>query len=423
MRKLYNIIIAIVAIVSLASCTGEVDDIFDRSSAARMTEAIATDRQMLVDAPNGWLMQYFCENTYGGYNVFVKFNDDNTATVANEVFELGSRETSHYKLEQSMGVVLSFDEYNELFHFFSAPANPNGIGDDGIGMRGDFEFRVISATADRFELEGKKHGARIVMTRLADGVDWDDYITRVRQTEQTLQTRSYDLVNSQQQDTLRLTSNYRAFTYHDAQTDQDVVVPYIVTPGVVHLSQPITVSGVAVDSLSLSSGGEWTAQGGISLQPVVPALVDQLLDTGTYWSFVQGRMSQLAAQYFQRAEQASAGEGEDVMFMALGVNPNAPNLGWSFFFRSGNYIGTITLQATRIDDTHISLLPTGYDNNGQYYFQAGYNYVANGILRGTFELSADNPANPTYIRLTHTDSNLQGEYVDVYPELQYYIQN
>ena len=129
MRKLYNIIIAIVAIVSLASCTGEVDDIFDRSSADRMTEAIATDRQMLVDAPNGWLMQYFCENTYGGYNVFVKFNDDNTATVANEVFELGSRETSHYKLEQSMGVVLSFDEYNELFHFFSAPANPNGIGD------------------------------------------------------------------------------------------------------------------------------------------------------------------------------------------------------------------------------------------------------------------------------------------------------
>lgn len=223
MRKLYNILIALVAIASFASCTGEVDDIFDRSSADRMTEAIATDRQMLVDAPNGWLMQYFCEDTYGGYNVFVKFNDDNTATVANEVFDLGNRETSHFKLEQSMGVVLSFDEYNELFHFFSTPANPNGIGDDGIGMR--------------------------------------------------------------------------------------------------------------VDSLSLSSNGEWTAQGEISLLPVVPALVDQLLDTGTYWSFVQGRMSQLAARYFQRAEQASADEDEEVMFMALGVNPNAPNLGWSFFFR------------------------------------------------------------------------------------------
>lgn len=68
------------------------------------------------------------------------------------------------------------------------------------------------------------------MTRLADDVDWDEYITRIQQTEQTLQTRSYDLVSGQQ-DTLRLTSSYRAFTYHDAQTDQDVVVPYIITPG------------------------------------------------------------------------------------------------------------------------------------------------------------------------------------------------
>lgn len=159
------------------------------------------------------------------------------------------------------------------------------------------------------------------------------------------------------------------------------------------------------------------------MQPIVPALADQLFDTSTYWSFIQGRMSQLATQYFQRAEQASEGEGEEVQFMALGVNPDAPNLGWSFFFRSGNYIGTITLQATRIDDTHISLQPTGYDNNGQYYYQAGYNYVVNGILRGTFELSADNHANPTYIRLTHTDDDLVGEYIDVFPQLQYYVQN
>lgn len=422
MRKIYNILIAFVTVVSLASCTGEVDDIFDRSSADRMSEALATDRQLLVDAPNGWLMQYFCEDTYGGYNVFVKFNADNTATVANEVFQTGNRVTSHFKLEQSMGVLLSFDEYNELFHFFSAPANPSGIGDDGIGMRGDFEFRVISATADRFELEGKKHGARITMTRLADDVDWDEYITRIQQTEQTLQTRSYDLVSGQQ-DTLRLTSSYRAFTYHDAQTDQDVVVPYIITPGGIRLNRTIMLSGVAVDSLSLDSDNAWTANGGITLQPIVPALADQLFDTSTYWSFIQGRMSQLATQYFQRAEQASEGEGEEVQFMALGVNPDAPNLGWSFFFRSGNYIGTITLQATRIDDTHISLQPTGYDNNGQYYYQAGYNYVVNGILRGTFELSADNHANPTYIRLTHTDDDLLGEYIDVFPQLQYYVQN
>ena len=32
----------------------------------------------------------------------------------------------------SASIVLSFDEYNKVIHFFSDPANPDGIGDNGI---------------------------------------------------------------------------------------------------------------------------------------------------------------------------------------------------------------------------------------------------------------------------------------------------
>lgn len=425
MKKIYNILFFLLAAFTYTSCTSEVDDVFDKSSADRMTEALAADKQMLVDAPNGWLMEYFCEDTYGGYNMFVKFSDDNTVTVASEVAEAGSRQSSHYKLEQSMGVLLSFDEYNELFHFFSNPANPSGIGDNGIGMRGDFEFRVISAGTDRFELQGKKHGAKVVMTRLPENTDWDKYIADVVAMDENLSYAKYQL-NIDGAEPLMMAKNYRAFTYHDAESDQDVSIPFIVTPEGLKLRTPIVYGGKSINALAYDGDESWSATDDktVDIQPVLPSLAEQLTDESMFWSFIQGEMSSTSALYFKQAENGSASEGENIIFMALGVNPNSANAGWGVFFRSGNYMGIISLNITVIDDTHISFTPKGYDNNGQYYYQIGYNYVANGILRGTFELSTDNPKNPSYIRMTRTgaDDKLAGEYMDVFPGLYNYMQ-
>lgn len=423
MKKIYNILFFLLAVFTYTSCTSEVDDVFDKSSADRMAEALTTDKQMLVDAPNGWLMEYFCEDTYGGYNMFVKFNADNTVTVANEVAAAGARQTSHYKLEQSMGVILSFDEYNELFHFFSDPANPSEIGDNGVGMRGDFEFRVISAEADRFELQGKKHGARVVMTRVADNTDWDSYIADVVAMEENLSYAKYQL-NIAGAEPLMMARSYRNFTYHDAESGQDVSIPFIVTPEGLKLSTPIVYGGKTINMLAYDGDESWSAADDktVDIQPVLPSLVEQLTDVSMFWSFIQGEMSSKSALYFKKAEDGSASEGENIVFMALGVNPNAANVGWGLFFRSGNYIGIISMNVTPIDDTHISLSAKGYDGNGQYYYQIGYNYVASGILKGTFELSTDNPKNPSYIRMTRTDGNDAGEYIDVFPGLYNYMQ-
>lgn len=423
MKKIYNILFFLLAAFTYTSCTSEVDDVFDKSSADRMAEALTTDKQMLVDAPNGWLMEYFCEDTYGGYNMFVKFNDDNTVTVANEVAAAGARQTSHYKLEQSMGVVLSFDEYNELFHFFSDPANPGGIGDNGVGMRGDFEFRVISAEADRFELQGKKHGARVVMTRVADNTDWDSYIADVVAMEENLSYAKYQL-NIAGAEPLMMARSYRNFTYHDAESGQDVSIPFIVTPEGLKLSTPIVYGGKTINMLAYDGDESWSAADDktVDIQPVLPSLVEQLTDVSMFWSFIKGEMSSKSAWYFKQAEDGSASEGENIVFMALGVNPSSANVGWGLFFRSGNYMGVISMNITVIDDTHISFTPKAYDNNGGYYYQIGYSHVANDILKGTFELSTDNPKNPSYIRMTRTNGADAGEYIDVFPGLYNYMQ-
>lgn len=423
MKKIYNILFVLLAALTYTSCTSDVDDVFDKSSADRIAEALATDKKMLVDAPNGWLMEYFCEDTYGGYNMFVKFNDDNTVTVASEIGEAGARQTSHYKLEQSMGVLLSFDEYNELFHFFSEPANPLGIGNDGIGMRGDFEFRIIKAEPDRFELQGKKHGAKIVMTRIAENVNWDNYIADVLAMEQNRSYNKYQ-INIDGAEPLIISNNYRTFTYHDAESKEDVMIPYIITPEGLKLSEPIIYGGKTINMFTYDGDESWSSAGDntVDVQPILPSLTEQLTDESMFWSFVKGQMSKTSALYFKQAENGSASEGEDIVFMSLGVNPNSPNAGWGVVFRSGNYIGVISMNITVIDDTHISFTPKGYDNNGQYYYGIGYNYIANGILRGTFELSTDNQKNPSYIRLTRTDGELAGEYIDVFPGLLSYIQ-
>lgn len=425
MKKIYNFLFILLAGLSLTACTGEVDDVFDKSSADRIAEAIATDKQLLTAAPNGWLMEYYAADTYGGYNMFVKFNDDNTVTAANELFDAGKRETTHFKLEQSKGVVLSFDEYNSLFHVFSAPSNVFQVGTNGKGYEGDFEFRVIKAEADRFELEGKKHGARIVMTRVADNLDWDSYFEAVSAIDELVSYKKYTIENGQGI-SLTLSTNYRTFTYHDAETDKDVLIPYIVTDKGLKLNQPIVMGNDSINMLLPGTDDTWKADGiaNITITPIQPSLVDQLTDKSMYWSFKKGHMSDLAAKYFAMAENGSAAEGEDIIFMALGVNPNATNLGWCFFFRSGGYIGSHTLTVTPIDDTHISLAIKGYDSNGQYYYKyCGYNYLTNGILRGTFELSTDNQKNPSYIRMTRTDaSSVQGEWIDVFPGLDYYTE-
>lgn len=352
--------------------------------------------------------------------MFVKFNADNTVTAANEFFEEGTRATSHFKLEQSQGVLLSFDEYNEIFHIFSDPANILQVGDNGKGFEGDFEFRVIKAEADRFELQGKKHGQKIVMTRVAQDLNWDNYFKAVEDMEKLLSYKTY-AIEFGGEAPLTIARSNRTFTYHDAETDKDVLIPYIVTDQGLKFKKPIVIGTDSINMLTPAADDTWKTDGkGWTVNYVLPTLVEQLTDPNTFWSFKKGKMSKTAAAYFAKAEEASAAEGEDVIFIAFGVNPNAANLGWGVFFRSGNYIGTLLPTVTPIDGTHLSLAMKGYDGNGKYYYNKGYNYITNGILRGTFELSTDNPKNPSYIRLTRTDANAPGEWMDVFPGLDLY---
>ena len=58
MRKFFSLLLAAIATAGIyTSCTPEVDDVFDKSSAERISDALAADKQILVSAANGWRME------------------------------------------------------------------------------------------------------------------------------------------------------------------------------------------------------------------------------------------------------------------------------------------------------------------------------------------------------------------------------
>ena len=156
MKKFRNITF-LLGIILFFSCNPVEESLFEDSSANRIEKALESTQDVLTSAENGWLMEYYpsSQQTYGGYNVLAKFSDTEV-TIASEIADFDTTEKSFYSLKQSAGLVLTVDTYNEIFHVFSDPnSSKSGLGSNGEGMEGDFEFLIMKATQDSVILKGK----------------------------------------------------------------------------------------------------------------------------------------------------------------------------------------------------------------------------------------------------------------------------
>lgn len=409
MKSFINILFLAAAATMFTACTSEVDDVFDKSSSERIEEAIQNDKDVLTSAPNGWIMRYYGNpaTTYGGYNVLCKFSDDNTVTVASELYSPESTATSHYKLEQSAGVVLSFDEYNEIFHYFSDPKNPDGIGQNGKGFEGDLEFRIVEATPERVVMTGKKRNATIVMEPVAEGTVWADYISSVQDAAEEMSYSKYAMTIGGKEVSVSVADRTLYFSYNDdAEEVQEVKAQYIQTPTGFLFYEPVEVNGMTISSVTFDRANErFTVDDDNStlMIPVVPPISEQF--AAGEWFFAYSQMSPLVQQYFAQAYNGSAAEGEQIRYMYIGNTAN----GFAFCFQSGNYAGYLGYNYRVVDDDKITLAfaLTGNNNGVYYYNNCGYNYIT-AILGGsggrTFKLEADNEKAPSVIKLTDVDN-------------------
>ena len=65
MKKIIYGFIALAALMAFQSCQKDDDEIFEKSAAQRIQEAVDADKALLESASNGWEMRYY---TGEGYN-------------------------------------------------------------------------------------------------------------------------------------------------------------------------------------------------------------------------------------------------------------------------------------------------------------------------------------------------------------------
>ena len=185
MKNSKYIIIALAFVAIAAGCSREEESLFEMSAAERAAYAINKADSTLLSATNGWEMLYTPSYDYRGYNLLVKFEENggvkfaakNSLTTSNK-YEEDSNST--WNLVSNQGPILTFDTHNGILHKFCDP-DEGGSALAGKGYEGDFEFLILRTTDNQMLLKGKKRGTYIIMNRLEEGLNWEDYFNQVEQ--------------------------------------------------------------------------------------------------------------------------------------------------------------------------------------------------------------------------------------------------
>ncbi|MDP4203330.1 MAG: DUF4302 domain-containing protein [Bacteroidota bacterium] len=408
MKHIAKFLVLLLAVVFYTGCTPEEKDLFGDSSANRLTNTLQAEKTLLCTPKNGWIMEYYPSSTqqYGGYNMWASFAADGSVKVMSEIYGTGTVKTSLYSLKQSAGAVLSFDTYNEVMHYFSDPANPDGIGAAGKGMEGDFEFTVLKAKADSVVLKGKKTGSVILMKALADNQSGSDYIASIIAAKAKFKFTTYKYVVNK--DTIPVTSSNRnlTFTYKKDGSTVSVLAPYIVTPTGYKFYSPLTINGVTVTDLTYqNTGGDesFTPVNGVAAKLIVvyPPINQQLISGN--WYFAYSGLSSLGKTDWDYAKTNGFDViGEELYYAYLGKFSTGQ---YGFCFNSSGYTGALIYNYTLIANNQVKLTFTnsGAGDGVWYYSNAKFNYLINPLGTSTvrtFTLTTDDMKHPTWIKLT-----------------------
>lgn len=307
----------------------------------------------------------------------LKFGTDGNVTAMSDALGADTKATSHYKLEQSASIVLSFDEYNKVIHFFSDPANPDGIGDNGKGMEGDLEFRVLTATADSVVMLGKKRGTKIVMTPMAKDADWTETINQIDGLEKEMQFPKYTCeVNDVK---YVATSSYRTITFTSSNAEEgSTTEPYIVTDKGIEFYEPITLNGVTIKGFNYKGGDNYefeSTDAAVKMLGVVPPISEQVISGD--WFFSVANMGSYTQAYWNAGNEEVSKHYSPCHFAAFTTSAFDGYAGhWGIFFNVAGYASFIDITPTIVDDDHISFAcPGKFGANGQYFYSWGQRYM------------------------------------------------
>lgn len=407
MKKIYYLF-CLITVGLATACTHEEEDLFDDSSASRADAAIKANIEVLVSPTNGWHMEYYPSPTqeYGGFNLVLSFNDDGTMKVAGEISNPTNVATSLYTVKQSAGIVLSFDTYNEIFHFFSDPSDPAGVGGTGYGLEGDYDFLFLETSVEKIVLKGKKTGNIAILTPMQS--DWSSYITSIHEAEEAMVFGMFELKMGEE--VIPVKTYYRTliFTYEEDGNQKSQIASFVLTESGYKFYAPISIKGVTISGFTFDAANKWfTAidNPAIKLLPFTPPLNVQFVEGD--WYIAYSTLGTYAQTYFTHCKQNYLDVASETLNFAYIGSTLYGEFG--FNFNCSNYEGLLNLDYTLIGEDKVSLkfAFAGQGNGVWYHNNMGFKYLLDpfGYSNArTFTLTADDITKPTYITLTE-DSN------------------
>lgn len=336
MKKIYYMLFLLLTGVCFNACVSEEEDLFDKSAAERMNEAIANYKAILQDAPNGWVMEFYpSDRSMGGYVYTAKF-DNGKVDMASEVslssnsgesWPAGTVVSSQYRVISEQSVILTFDTYNLLFHFFSEPKGSS----DTDGYASDYEFIFMESSADRLVLRGKKYGNTMVMTKLTESAD--SYIQKVLDMQEKMDAvPRMKMIVAGKEHIVNMAG--KLLSYTDTKEDssvENVEMSFIYTPEGFKFYEPLTIDGVTFQNFVYDNAtGVVTATDADVIFPY-PTALEQFCGTTTQWYLAfdantgTGEMNQELMDLFMKAyEQNLDSQYEVFVSWYIGSNPAYP---------------------------------------------------------------------------------------------------
>ncbi|MDO4461741.1 MAG: DUF4302 domain-containing protein [Bacteroidia bacterium] len=429
----------------LSSCEVEEDEIFDQSSSLRADATAEAYNKILTSAQNGWAMEYYpgAYQAYGGYVVACKFNTDGTVAITADYAtdaEGSYTATSLYQVTPDNGIKLTFDTYNEVFHFLSDPSNSGGAG-LGDGYEGDFDFTIISCTPDKIILKGTKSGVKTEMYPLPANAD--EYLAQIDKLKTESFSRTYKTVltiSASQKATIKYSLSGQIISYQyaiettaeDGSVEKSELIkgdiPFIYTSKGIKFYETVTIEGNDIREF-VWDGEKFVDENGFIIEPSVTA-VDIFLNgrwflgyeasgikTNENWGFV---WEDYAIPIYEQ-------EGEYLQYLYFGTRNGI----FSFNMHSyspaigGAYVASAYLQAPYVYAVADNVIQMGLnqsdfgDQNAQYYREAlSYFFYP---FNGEFTIEFDDMNNPTMVTLT---DNLYGDVYTLYASpIQWVLEN
>ena len=276
--------------IVLLSCSPKTDDVFEDSPAQRQQKAMSEYTALLTAPEHGWAMDFYpSDMALGGIAYTARFTADEVELSTEMLIDnakgdkvkypAGKAVKSEYRIIASQGVMLTFDTYNPLIHYWSQPS-----GTQSEGLATDYEFSFVSASANEIVLRGRKYGHLVRLYPLQE--DAASYINKVIQMRALLSEipRKRAVVDGR---SLPVTAMSSHFLYtDDAGTAQDV--PYTYTAAGIRFYEPVTMAGVTEHEMHFNSTSHDLFSPDQRVLLPLPTPLEQFCGTVRQWHFIYG---------------------------------------------------------------------------------------------------------------------------------------